>query len=204
MRREFHVRFCEGGGVRFPSATRPVMVFACEADARRMMAVLPKRFGRYGLALHPEKTRSVPFNRPPYRGAKDDTGTFDLLGFTHSWTKSRNGYWVIKRKTAKSRLQRSLKRVAEWCKEHRHMPVHRQAQVLGQKLRGHYGYFGITGNSRSVALHFHRVCVMWRHWLDRRAQHRHMPWSRFKRMLERHPLPGPVCVHSQYRKAANP
>lgn len=181
-----------------------VLVFALEADARRVLDVLPKRFGKYGLTLHPEKTRLVSFNRPPKGGPKSGTGTFDLLGFTHYWTKSRNGYWVIKRKTAKGRFQRALKRVAEWCREHRHMPVRHQAQILGQKLRGHYGYFGITGNSRAVGHFFNEVCAKWRYWLNRRSQHRHMPWTRFKRLLERHPLPTPICVHSLYRAAAKP
>jgi len=181
-----------------------VLVFALEADARRVMDVLPKRFGKYGLTLHPEKTRRVSFKRPPIGGSKSGTDTFDLLGFTHYWTKSRNGYWVIKRQTAKSRLQRALKRVADWCREHRHMPVRVQARILGQKLRGHYGYFGITGNSRAVALFFNLICAVWRYWLDRRSQHRHMPWTRFQRLLERHPLPGPICVHSLYRAAAKP
>jgi hypothetical protein len=84
------------------------------------------------------------------------------------------------------------------------MPVRKQAQALGKKLQGHYGYYGITGNSQSLARYYHEVCAVWRRWLDRRAQHRHMPWTRFHRLLERHPLPGPVCVHSLYRKEAKP
>src|SRR5690242_10447705 len=99
MRRESHVRFCEGAGVQLPRATRPVIAFSSEDDARRVMAVLPKRFGKYGLTLHPEKTRLVQFQRPSSpRGGKrrDRPGTFDLLGFTHYWGRSYRGRLVIK------------------------------------------------------------------------------------------------------------
>jgi RNA-directed DNA polymerase len=181
-----------------------VLVFADEADARRVLEVLPKRFGKYNLTLHPEKTRLVAFKRPALVAPKSGAVSFDLLGFTHYWTRSRKGYWVIKRKTARSRLQRALKRVADWCKEHRHMPVRDQARLLRQKMSGHYGYFGITGNSRAVTRFFHGVRVAWRKWLDRRSQHRHMPWARFERLMKRYPLPAPVCVHSLYRAVANP
>jgi len=181
-----------------------ILVFAQEVDARRVLDVLPKRFGKYGLTLHPDKTRLVPFKRPPSRGSKGGTGSFDLLGFTHYWTKSRRGYWVIKRKTAKGRFQRALKRVADWCREHRHMPVCKQVLTLGQKLRGHYGYFGITGNSRGVARFYAGVRAVWRKWLDRRSQNRHMGWTRFERLLERHPLTQPICLHSLYRTTVKP
>ncbi len=193
-----------GAAILIRYADDAVLAFESEVDARRMMDVLPKRFGKYGLTLHPEKTRLLPFKRPHLGAPKSDNDTFDLLGFTHYWTKSSKGFWVIKRKTAKSRFHRALKRVTEWCKENRHMPVRKQAQALGKKLQGHYGYYGITGNSQSLARYYHEVCAVWRRWLDRRAQHRHMPWTRFHRLLERHPLPGPVCVHSLYRKEAKP
>jgi len=181
-----------------------VLVFAREEDARRVLDVLPKRFGKYGLTLHPDKTRLIPFKRPRRAASRSGVGSFDLLGFTHYWTKSRKGNWVIKRKTAKSRFRRALNRVSRWCRDHRHMPVRKQTPILARKLRGHYGYFGITGNSLAVARFYHAVCAAWRKWLDRRSQRRHMPWRRFTRLLERHPLPLPVCTHSLYRRAAKP
>src|SRR4051812_15251863 len=125
MGREFHVRFREGLGVQFPRATRLVMGFACEEDARRVLEVLPKRFGKYGLSLHPDKTRLVPFQRPPQSppSAKSSAGgrpgSFDLLGFTHYWGRSRRGFWVVKRKTAQGRLRQALRRVAQWCRLNR-------------------------------------------------------------------------------------
>lgn len=181
-----------------------VLVFAHEEDARRVLTVLPKRFGKYGLTLHPDKTRLISFKRPPKGAPKSGLGSFDLLGFTHYWAKSRKGNWVIKRKTAKSRFQRALRRVADWCREHRHMPVRKQAPILGQKLRGHYGYYGITGNSSAVARFFDEVRAVWRKWLNRRSQRRHMPWERFRKLLKCHPLPWPVCVHSLLRAEAKP
>ena len=89
-----------------------VMGFACEEDARRVLDVLPKRFGKYGLTIHPDKTRLVPFGRPiasPCRAGLGQAGTppgsFDFLGFTHYWSRSQKGNWVVKRKTAGSRFQ---------------------------------------------------------------------------------------------------
>src|SRR5438445_6396415 len=117
-----------------------VMGFACEEDARRVLAVLPQRFGKYGLALHPDKTRLVPFQRPPHgqpgtRGSgKARTGTFDLLGFTHYWGRSRRGFWVVKRQTTQSRLSRTLKKIAHWCRLNRHQPLEDQHHTLVQKL----------------------------------------------------------------------
>lgn len=170
------------------------IVIACtrEDDARRVMAVLPKRFGKYGLTLHPEKTRLVRFVRP--RPSDDDDekpGTFDFLGFTLHWAKSRKGRWVIKLRTAKDRLRRSCRAIAEWCRRHRHLPVEEQAKKLGAKLRGHYNHFGVVGNSKSLSRLFHAVRRIWRKWLNRRAQKRHVSWSRYEALLRRYPLPRP-------------
>jgi group II intron reverse transcriptase/maturase len=121
-----------------------IMGFACEADARRVLDVLPKRVGAYGLALHPDKTRLVPFHRPPHSTPPTDSpggsrpGSFDLLGFTHYWGRSRRGTWVVKRKTAHGRLSRALKTIAQWCRLHRHQPIAEQHQTLAQALGGHF------------------------------------------------------------------
>ena len=113
MSGDVQVRFCEGLGVEFPRPTHLVIVFSREDDARRVLDVLPKRFGKYGLTLHPKKTRLVPFRRPSSSGGGkrgDRPGTFDLLGFTHYWGRSYRGFLVVKRQTAGSRLRRALKR----------------------------------------------------------------------------------------------
>src|SRR5262249_43167487 len=125
------------------------MGFTCEEDARRVMEVLPKRFEKYGLEIHPETTRLVPLERPSDRPARPgtsprvDPGSFDLLGFTHYWGRSRKGYWVVKRKTSKSRFRRGLVAIGQWCRAHRHHPIVFQQYTLGQKLRGHFSYYGL-------------------------------------------------------------
>ena len=182
-----------------------VIGFTREEDARRVMDVLPKRFGKYGLTLHPEKTRLVPFRRPPYTSSPkggpngDRPGTFDLLGFTHFWARSRKGNWVVKRKTASSRLSRAVKKIAHWCRANRHRPIREQHQRLSQKLRGHYAYYGITGNSLSLGEFREAVKHAWGTWLRRRRRKNRPPWSWFVRIQERYRLPSAVAVHSVCR-----
>jgi group II intron reverse transcriptase/maturase len=181
-----------------------VILFTHEDDARRVLEVLPKRFGKYGLTLHPEKTRLVPFCRPPQNaaGAGDDRdsrpGTFNLLGFTHYWGRSWRGRWVVMRQTASDRLSRAVKKIAQWCRKHRHDPVDEQHRTLSQKVRGHYAYYGITGNARALQAFLEAVKRCWRKWLDRRNRQRTMIWDRFARLLKRYPLPPPKVVHSVY------
>jgi RNA-directed DNA polymerase len=195
--------------VQFPPATHPVLGFTSEADARRVLAVLPKRYGKYGLTLHPEKTRLIDFCRPHGGGSDKLTTsgggrTFDLLGFTHYWARSRKGHWVIKQKTAKARLSRAITRIGQWCQWHRHTPVPEQHRALSQQLRGHYGYYGVTGNSRALGRMLSEVQRRWRYWLNRRSDRGGWTWERFRRYLGAHPLPPPVPIHSTYRLAARP
>jgi group II intron reverse transcriptase/maturase len=188
-----------------------LMGFEREEDARRVMAVLPKRFEKYGLTLHPDKTRLIDFRKPKEKSddSDDDSGpgSFDLLGFTYYWAMSRKGYLVIKQKTAKSRFSRGLKRIGEWARINRHMPIREQHKMLCLKLRGHYGYYGITGNSIALSNFKWRVERIWRKWLSRRSQksRRKMNWGVMSRLLERFPLPPPIAVHSVMRlSAVNP
>ena len=175
-----------------------VIAFEREADARRVMSVLPKRFGKYGLALHPDKTRLVNFTRPRRGGSSggDGPGSFDLLGFTHHWALSLKGNWVIRRRTMRSRLARAIRRIWEWCRDHRHMPIAEQCKALGQKLRGHYGYFGITGNYEALERFHEAVKRAWRKWLGRRSQRGRIRWKRFDQLLSHYCLPPPRAVHS--------
>jgi RNA-directed DNA polymerase len=181
-----------------------VMGFACEEDARRVLDVLPKRFGKYGLTIHPDKTRLAPF-RTPAATAGDDAskgtspGTFDLLGFTHYWARSRNGNWVVKRRTAPSRLQRAIRRIADGCRFNRHRPLAEQHQTLWQKLRGHFAYYGITGNGGALHRFRDAVVRLWRKWLSRRSRGDPLSWDRFNLLLKRYPLPAAQVVHSVYR-----
>lgn len=185
-----------------------VMGFACEGDARRVMEVLPKRFGKYGLTLHPEKTRLVRFERPPYRpsssGPKPEPPeTFEFLGFRHVWTRSRKGNWVVGRKTAASRFSRVVRKIAQWCRVNRHEPIADQHEHLSQQLRGHDAYYGITGNSSSLQRLRQAVTRLWRKWLARRRAGP-LPWDAFNRLLARYPLPAARVVHSMAFTTANP
>lgn len=167
-----------------------IIVFEREDEARRVMEVLPKRFGKYGLTVHPEKTRLTRFERP----SDDDSqgpDTFNFLGLTHHWAMSRNGWWVVKHRTARDRLSRACKAVAEWCRQNRHLPVPVQADALSAKLRGHYNHYGVTGNSRSLQRFFQVVRRLWLKWLNRRSQRRHMNWERYAALLKRYPLQPP-------------
>lgn len=186
-----------------------VIGFTHEDDARRVLDVLPKRFGKYGLAIHPDKTRLVPFRSPALSDRSDSDertqpGTFDLLGFTHYWGRSLKGNWVVKRRTAGNRLQRAIRRMADWCRFNRHRPICEQHQTLKQKLLGHFAYYGITGNGEALRRFRDAVQDLWRKWLSRRSRDALMTWDQFNLLLKHYPLPAAIAVHSVCRVAANP
>ena len=184
------------------------MGFSCEEDARKVLEVLPKRFEKYGLTIHPEKTRLVPFERPSDRLQRSETssrvppGSFDLLGFTHYWGRSRRGYWVVKRQTSSARLRRGLLALALWCRKNRHRTLADQHKTLSQKLRGHFAYYGITGNADALSRYRRGAIGLWRKWLGRRHRAGEIAWERMYRLLKRYPLPPAIVVHSVYRHAA--
>ncbi|MFL6259755.1 MAG: group II intron reverse transcriptase/maturase [Thermoanaerobaculia bacterium] len=179
-----------------------VLVFQLESDARRVLKVLPERFAKYGLSLHPDKTRLVRFEQPgsktglgktqPHEGPK----SFDFLGFTHFWERSRRGNWMVKRKTASDRITRFLRQLNQWCQGNRHAPIAWQQKQLLSKLRGHSGYYGITGNSKSLSSVHHWVKRIWRKWLSRRTRDSYLTWDRFNLLLRRYPLPNLRICHS--------
>jgi RNA-directed DNA polymerase len=177
-----------------------------EEDARRVMEVLPKRFARYGLTIHPEKTRVAKFVKPDNMStggrSQDEENTFNFLGFTHYWAKSRKGMVVIKRKSEKSRFVRALKKIAEWCRINRHNPVIEQYKTLNQKLRDHYAYYGITGNNRMVGNFYFKVRRIWRKWLMRRSRNDSIPWDKFALLENCYPLIPARIVHSVYLRKA--
>lgn len=169
-----------------------------EADARRVMAVLPKRFNRFSLTIHPEKTVLIEFKRPPSRDqSAGGKGSFDFLGFTHYWAKTRRGYWVIKRKTVRKRLRRFMKGIWTWCRENRHEPLQEQYRTLGAKLRGHYQYYGIRGNFKMLEAVFEHTERAWRYWLSRRSHKGHLNWQKcVDSVRHKLPLPKPRIIHS--------
>jgi RNA-directed DNA polymerase len=174
-----------------------VMGFACEGDARRVLGVLPKRFGKYGLTLHPEKTRLVRFSRPGRGPTQAQApkgpapGSFDFLGFTHFWSRSKKGNWVVKRKAARGRFRRAVGEIAAWCRRNLHRPIREQHRALQQKLRGHYQYYGVAGNGRGLWLFLERLQEVWQKWLSRRGGKKGRNWEWFKHLLQRLPLPRP-------------
>ncbi|ATJ83420.1 group II intron reverse transcriptase/maturase [Halomonas beimenensis] len=175
--------------VRF--ADDVVLAFSNEADARKVLEVLPKRFARFGLTLHPTKTRLVRFR--PHREQRAET--FDFLGFTHYWGKSRRGRWIIKQKTAKDRFKRGLKRISLWCRANRHLPLRDQHRQLCRKVTGHYAYYGITNNMEALQRFLHMVRGIWIKWLRRRSQKAGFSWDKAAQLLSILPLPRARIVH---------
>jgi RNA-directed DNA polymerase len=174
-----------------------VMGFEHEEDAKRVMEVLPKRFARYSLSLNMQKTRKVDFRKPGR--PEDNSESFDFLGFTHYWGRSRDGRMIHKLKTAKDRLARSCRAVWEWCRKYLHLTVDEQCRALNWKLRGHYSYYGLTHNTRALRQYHLRVRRIWFRWLRRRGNDGRLTWEAFEALLTRHPLAFPHIVHNLYK-----
>lgn len=174
-----------------------VMLFACKEDAERVREVLGKRLGKFGLELHPEKTRLIDFRPPAERAGAETTlpRTFVFLGFLHVWGKSRKGNAAMWQRTAKDRLARTLKAIHERCRYMRSWPLAEQHRRLCRMLKGHFAYFGISGNYRRLSSVVFRTMWFWRKWLSRRSRTSQVTWERFHRVLERYPLPAPRIVH---------
>jgi RNA-directed DNA polymerase len=175
-----------------------ILCFQYREDAERVLQVLSKRFAKFGLTLHPEKTRLLAFGRSALPSSPDapKPATFDFLGFTHICARSRRGRFVIHVRTIRKRLRRSVKAVAQWCQQHRHDPVENQAAALNAKLRGHYQYYGRPTNLRCLRK-FHRLVLrLWYKWLNRRTRGKPLVWADFAQLLRRHPLFLPRICHA--------
>jgi len=182
--------------VRF--ADDALMAFDNIVDAQRVLTVLGKRFARFGLTLHPDKTRIVDF-RPPRKGgarhpATDGT-SFDFLGLTHVWGRSRNGKPMVRQITAKDRFARAVAAVSDWCRKHRHWSLREQHRHLSSMMRGHFAYYGVGGNTRRLRWFANQVERIWQKWLSRRDRQGWVPWTRFNDMLRRYPLPPVMIIH---------
>jgi RNA-directed DNA polymerase len=191
------VRFADDG----------VLVLEREDDARRVFDVLPKRFGKYGLRLHPEKTRLIEFRaprKPPEGGSRGgNPESFDFLGFTHFWACSRKGNWVMKRKTASSRVSRALHGIVQWLRANRHASLTWQHRMLVLKLRGHCAYFGISGNRRSLSSVCYWVLMFWKKWLGRRSRQARVNTAYMVRLARAFPIPSPAQL-CPCRRVVNP
>jgi RNA-directed DNA polymerase len=194
----------EAHEIRF--ADDAVLCFQYRDDAEKVMNVLPKRFAKYGLTLHPEKTRLLEFGRSAMGKSKRQgrkPGTFDLLGFTHVCANSRKGRFTVHVRTMRRRLRRSLNAIAKWCQEHRHEPVDQQQKTLNAKLRGHNQYYGRPTNYRGILKFYRGVQHIWRKWLSRRSRGQPMSWEKYRAILERHPLLSPRIMSPQAKAVSH-
>ena len=177
-----------------------ILCFQYLDDAQKVLRVLAKRFAKFGLTLHPQKTRLVQFGRFAFEKAQrtgEKAATFDFLGFTHLCARSRKGKFTLHVKSMKKRLRRAFKAVATWCREHRHAPVAVQQRMLNAKLRGHYQYYGRPTNYRSLYQFYRGVVCLWRKWLNRRTRGKSLSWQRYAHLLQRYPLLRPRITQAR-------
>jgi group II intron reverse transcriptase/maturase len=185
--------------VRF--ADDAVLVFENRDECEWVSKVMAVRMSDFGLTLHPTKTHIVDFRFTQERNKRPGEhigGSFDFLGFTHVWKRSRRGAWIVTRRTAKKRYAKALHNAYAYCQRHRHDPIAEQQQRLCRMMLGHYAYYGITGNAKSIRNFAHQVPHIWHKWLQRRSGMRKLTWERFNRLLKRFPLPTPRIVHRYY------
>lgn len=191
-------RSLRGEAYLFRYADDVVFCFEHEEEARRVAELLRERLLRFGLRLNETKTKLIRFGRGAKRADGGKPESFNFLGFTHVCGKSRKGKFIVKRRTMKSRLHRAMRKATEWCRTNRHLPVAEQQRRLNRGLRGHYQYYGITGNFQGLSQLYEHVVSTWRKWLGRRGRRGSMPWHRFRELLQRLPLVRPFIAHSVY------
>ena len=194
-----HVRgFCKM--VRY--ADDFLCVVRYEDDARRIERGLWNRFNRYGLELHPTKSRNMSFGRFESENAKKQSrraNTFDFLGFTHFCGVSRKGHFKVSRKTSRKKFTAKCKEMNQWLKSIRNLVETKEWwKILKAKLRGHFQYYGVSDNYRSINKFYFRTLRMVRKWMNRRSQKRTMSWEKYSKYLEYYPLPKPGIVHNFY------
>jgi RNA-directed DNA polymerase len=174
--------------------------FERQDDAQRVLAALRKRMERFGLTLHPEKTRMLDFRAPPRtRTEGRSPTTFDYLGFCWYWRRTRQGVWRVTCKTRRARLARAIQNVYAWCRQNRHLPVKQQHAKLVRRMQGHINYFGVNGNIHSLRRFVHQVRRSWHKWLNRRSQRARLNWERFQDLLGDLPLPKARIVVTIWR-----
>jgi RNA-directed DNA polymerase len=204
MRREFHVRFCEGVGVRFPRATRLVACFQMPEDAAKFQVALTERLGRFGLEIEPTKTKMLEFGREAEanataRGTRPET--FDFLGFTHYCGKTKDGKrFRVRRVTSARKFRAKLAAFKQWLKQVRTRPTPWIWAQVCAKLRGHYAYYGVTDNLDALRRFAFEVEKLLRKWLNRRGGRRSLNWDKFKLMRKRFPLPRPRITVNLYAR----
>ena len=177
-----------------------VMGFESAADARRMLADLKERLAKFSLTLHEDKTHLIEFGRLPalarQRRGERRPATFAFLGFTHYCGWTRDGRFIVKRKTQSKRLTRKLTAMREEARRLMHRPLAEPHRWYASVLRGHYGYYGVPQNWRSLKGFLQEVRRLWFDCLRRRSQrNRRMGWDWFEAVIARFPLPAPRITH---------
>lgn len=169
--------------------------FQSESDAKRFRQEMESRLNQFGLEIAPEKTQCIEFGATAKMRAKargEKAATFDFLGFTHYCSCSRNGkQFRMKRKTISKRLTLKLKAYKSWLKKNRNLRTSEIMQKTASKLQGHYGYYGVTDNSKGIGRYFLEVTRILYKWLNRRGKRSSYNWEKFSKLLNRYPFPKP-------------
>jgi RNA-directed DNA polymerase len=172
-------------------------------SAEKIEKMLRERFAKFGLRLHPQKTRTISFGRYERKNATRQgrkANTFDFLGFTHYCGLSRIGKFLLGRKTSGKKFRKACKQMNTWLRQVRGvMRIEDIWAVLGSKLRGHYNYYGVSGNSRMIAKFRYQTLRAVNKWLNRRSQCKSFTWEQMNAYLVHYPLPRPRIVHNLYR-----
>ena len=195
MSREAHVQFCERAGVRRPCATHLVCAFQYRNDAVRFERQLSERLGKFGLAVAPEKTRTLQFNRY----VPEPNEAFEFLGFEFRWVKHRTGKMGVKRRTSPKKFRASVRAFTEWIKEFRHSRITTLMPEVSRKLRGYWNYYGVRGNAESMSRFYDQCQRLLFKWLNRRSQRRSCTWKEFDALMRRHAVPIPHVVEPRYQ-----
>jgi hypothetical protein len=167
--------------------------FRHRTEAEAFLADLRDRLARFGLELHPDKTRLIRFGRTARTRGGPKPPTFNFLGFTHSCGKTRNGYFNVLRQTMRQRWQAKLQEVKLELRKRLHFPIPEQGVYLGAVVRGHVGYYGVPGNSQAINAFRASICRLWRRVLDRRSQRGRVTWERLSRLIARWLPPARIC-----------
>jgi group II intron reverse transcriptase/maturase len=179
-----------------------VCMVQVQDDARYIEQALRDRFAKFGLELHSEKTRTISFGRYERENAQRQqrkANTFDFLGFTHFCGTSRRGKFIVGRQTSRKKFRQKCTEMNDWLRKIRN---HKKAKdwwpTLAAKLRGHYQYYGVSGNMRSLNRFYLKTVRLTRKWLNRRSQRKRFYWKGFIEYLKHYPLPRPRIAHNFY------
>ncbi len=181
--------------------------FVCMVQNRqtagRIEVLLRERFAKFGLTLHPDKTRTISFGRYERENARRQgrkSNTFDFPGFTHFCSISRKGRFLPGRRTSRRKFSKACKEMNDWLKWVRCRGSAKDWwPILAARLRGHYQYYGVSGNSRMISRFGYVTNCLLHKWLNRRSQKKSFTWKQFNDYLSVYPLPVPKIVHNLYK-----